>query len=87
MKVLNLKNVVRKDSPIYYRRIYSGAAVLDMMGRQVDCRLEWTVETTPFGTSSVTLNSVDDVDYPKIPLQKALKDYITELDRNGGLPV
>jgi hypothetical protein len=87
MKVLNLKDIMRKESPIYYRRLYSAAAVLDLMGRNVDCKIEWTIETTPFGTSSITLNEVQDIDYPKIPLQKALKDYISELDSSGGLPV
>jgi hypothetical protein len=85
MKISEIKNIVRKDVPIYYRRVYSGVAVLEFAGKEQDLAIDWTIETSPFGTKETTLTLADKVDYPLIPLIKELKKIVEQLDNNGKL--
>jgi hypothetical protein len=87
MKVIEIKDLTRKESPIYYRRYYSGTVSLDIMGKIQDCKLDFVIETTAFGTSEVSISNMEDVDYPKLPLIKELKSYISSRDSEGAFPV
>jgi hypothetical protein len=86
MKVLSIKNVSRKDVPIYYRRLYSGVAVLELVKDPVERRIDFSIETKPTGAKEIAVTLVDAVDYPLIPLNRELKKFIDHLDVNGGLP-
>ena len=87
MKVIEIKNVVRKDIPIYYRRLYNGLLVLDLLGKNVEVALDFQIEHLPTGMSEVAIISMGKVDYPLVPLQKELKQFISTLDSNGKLPI
>jgi hypothetical protein len=86
MKVLEIKNIVRKDVPIYYRRLYEGVLILDIAGKTIESNVEFTLETKPTGINEVIINTMEPVDYPLLPLSKEVKKFITLLDENGGLP-
>ncbi|MDR1931088.1 MAG: hypothetical protein LBQ44_10750 [Treponema sp.] len=86
MKIIAIKNIVRKDVPIYYRRLFSGVMVVELISKTVEGTLEFTIETKPTGINEVIINSMDSVDYPLLPLTREIKKYITVLDENGGLP-
>ncbi len=86
MKILEIKEVVRKDVPIYYRRVFSGIAVMDILGQRLDRRIEFAIETKPTGSKEVSVDVVDAVDYPLLTLQKELRTAIAELDKAGRLP-
>lgn len=86
MKVLDILDIARKDVPIYYRRLYTGSASLELLGKSVVRRIEFSIETKPTGAKDIQVSLVDEVDYPLIPLQKALKDTILAMDRSGALP-
>jgi hypothetical protein len=86
MKVLSIKNVSRKDVPIYYRRLYSGVAVLELIKDPVERRIDFSIETKPTGAKEIAVTFVDAVDYPLIPLNRELKKFIDHLDVDGGLP-
>jgi len=86
MKILELKDVVRKDFPIYYRRLYSGMAVIELLNKSVESALAFQIETKPAGDTEVTITSLEEVDYPLLPLKKELKKFIGELDSTGSLP-
>jgi hypothetical protein len=86
MKVLSIKDMVRKDVPIYYRRLFSGVAVLELVKEPVERRIDFSIETKPTGAKEITVTFVDHVDYPLIPLNRELKKFIDHLDVNGGLP-
>ncbi|GMO39268.1 MAG: hypothetical protein Ta2B_18960 [Termitinemataceae bacterium] len=86
MTISEIKNIVRKDVPIYYRRVYAGCAILDFAGKKHQVNLDWTIETSPFGTKETTVTVSDKVDYPLIPLIKGLKVFIEKLDNDGKLP-
>jgi hypothetical protein len=86
MRIIEIKNMTRKDMPIYYRRFYSGVAVLELVHRPVECPLDWQIEHKPTGQTEIALSLSQSVDYPLVPLQKELKKYIDSLDANGKLP-
>jgi hypothetical protein len=86
MKVVTLKDMIRKDVPIYYRMLYTGVAVIEMNDKQKDYRLDFSIEYKPTGQKEITITFIDEVDYPLVPLNKELKNYILTLETNGGLP-
>ena len=86
MKVINIKDMIRKDVPIYYRKLYTGVAVIEMSLGPVDYRIDFTIEYKPTGQKEITVTFIDNVDYPLIPLSKELKQFINNLDTEGSLP-
>ncbi|MDR1902250.1 MAG: hypothetical protein LBQ88_08240 [Treponema sp.] len=88
MKVLELKGVVRKDVPIYYRRFFSGSIVLELMNNKaVERKLEFSIETKPTGQKEIIVKLTETIDYPLVPVVKEIKQYIYNLDADGGLPL
>ncbi|MDR3325571.1 MAG: hypothetical protein LBS82_06290, partial [Spirochaetaceae bacterium] len=73
MTVREVKNIVRKDVPIYYRRVYSGIAVVEFVGKSVEFPMDWVIETSPLGTKELSVTLCDKVDYPLLPLIKEIK--------------
>ena len=86
MKITEIKDLVRKDVPIYYRRLFSGTLVIELINKTVESQIDFTVETKPTGINEVIINHMDTVDYPLLPLNKEIKKFITVLDETGGLP-
>lgn len=86
MKILELKNIVRKDFPIYYRRLYSCIAVIELINKPIEAAMAFQIETKPAGDTEVTITSIEEVDYPLLPLKKELKKIIGDLDSSGSLP-
>ena len=86
MKIINIRDIVRKDVPIYYRRLYTGVAILELMKGPADYRIDFSIEQKPTGDKEINVTFIDTIDYPLIPLSKDLKEYIYGLDSSGGLP-
>jgi hypothetical protein len=87
MRIISIKSLIRKDVPIYYRRIYSGILEIELVNEIVESNINFTVETKPTGINEVIINDMDHVDYPLLPLVKTIKRYISLLDESNGLPV
>jgi hypothetical protein len=87
MKILEVKDIVRKDVPIYYRRLYSGIAVMELINKAVEVRIDFSIETKPTGQKEILINLVDKVDYPLVPLNKELRKILDNLDSTGVIPV
>jgi hypothetical protein len=86
MRIVELKNIVRKDVPIYYRRLYNCTAVAELIGKSQDIHLDFSIELKPTGQKEILITFIDKVDYPLIPLNSALKKAIDDLDSAGSLP-
>ena len=86
MKIVEIKNLVRKDVPIYYRRLYSGIVVLELINKLVETPVDFQIEHKPTGDTEISITSMEKVDYPLVPLQKELKQFIGALDSDGKLP-
>jgi hypothetical protein len=87
MTVKQLKNIVRKDVPIYYKMFYNAIAEIELPGQVVETAIEFSLEMKPTGTKEIVVTVVDGVDYPLVPLKAALKAAIFALDRDAKLPL
>jgi hypothetical protein len=86
MKIIAIKDIVRKDVPLYYRRLYTGVAVLELLKDAEEYRLDFAIETKPTGQTVISVTFNDKVDYPLVPLTRELKKFIANMDSAGGLP-
>jgi len=86
MKVVTVKDIIRKDVPIYYRMLYTGVAVIEMTTEAADYRIDFSIETKPTGNREITVSFLDDLDYPLVPVIKELKKHIETMHQNGALP-
>ena len=86
MKVITIKDMIRKDVPIYYRKLYTGVAVIETGASPVDYRIDFSIEYKPTGQKDINIIFIDKVDYPLVPVTRELKEYINALEANNGLP-
>jgi hypothetical protein len=86
MRIVQLKNIVRKEVPIYYRRLYSGVAEFELLNRLEEHAIDFTIEVKPTGQKDVFVTMSEPVDYPLVPLMKELKKFLVNLDDTGQLP-
>jgi len=86
MRIIEIKNMTRKEMPIYYRRFYAGVAVIELVNKPVEFPIEWQIEHKATGQTEIAISFTQSVDYPLVPLQKELKKYIDSLDSDGKLP-
>ena len=86
MKVVTIKDMIRKDVPIYYRKLFTGVAVIELNSGPSNYRIDFTIEYKPTGQKDISVSFIDAIDYPLIPVTKELKKYINELETVGGLP-
>ncbi|MDR2535793.1 MAG: hypothetical protein LBD29_07160 [Treponema sp.] len=87
MRILEIKEIVRKDVPIYYRRFFSGIVAIEFLEMVVERRIDFFIETMPTGQKEIIVTIAEPIDYPLVPLIKALKATIDTLDANGELPL
>ena len=78
--------MTRKEFPIYYRRFYSGTAVMELISNPIEFSLDFQIEHKPTGQTEIALTFTQTVDYPLVPLQRELKKFISALDSDGKLP-
>jgi hypothetical protein len=86
MKIVEIKDIVRKELPIYYRRLYSGIAVLELINKTVEVPLGFQFEHKPTGQLDISITLGEQVDYPLVPLINELKKTVKALDSGGKLP-
>jgi len=86
MKINCIKDMIRKDVPIYYRKLYTGVAVIELNKGPCNYRIDFSIEYKPTGHKEIIVSFIDAIDYPLIPINRELKQYISELDSAGGLP-
>jgi hypothetical protein len=88
MKVLEIKDIVRKNVPIYYRMFYSGTARLELVNITVEHQIDFSVEMLPTGDKKVLITTPEKtIDYPLLPVLQELKAAIIALDADGKLPL
>ncbi len=86
MKILELKDLEREEGYIYYRRNFSALAILEIPGSTLEAPVEFCIETSPLGEKTIELNINNNINYPLLPVKKALKEYILLQDTEGKLP-
>jgi hypothetical protein len=87
MKLIELKELYKKDIPLFYRQEFSGLVVLeDQNNKQVETKVEFIVERSATGETDIKVDLIEDVHFPVIPVIRSLKEHIRELDKKGQLP-
>jgi len=86
MKVVAVKDVIRKDVPIYYRLLYTGVAVIELAKGTADYRIDFTVEIKPTGFKEISVTFLDALEYPLLPVIKELKVIIDKMHEDELLP-
>lgn len=86
MRIVELLNISRKETPLFYRRVYTAQAVFDSPRGRAEKDVQFTVEHRPVGGVDIQVDSIDNLDYPLIPVVRELKTYIANLDKKGSLP-
>jgi hypothetical protein len=83
MEVVDLKDIVKKDMAIDYRRMYTATVTLDMGSTTVEKKVELTLEHTPLGEVGIKVALLEDIDYPLIPVLKKITEKARVLQKDG----
>lgn len=84
MQLLTIEKLTKKDTLIYYRNQYEGTAVFSLIAdKQASVRFQSTVEIKPTGERDVTVELLDSIDYPLVPILQSLKNEISIIDQKG----
>lgn len=84
MKLLAIENLFKKDTLIYYRNQYEGTALFTLIGeKQVSVKFTSSVEIKPTGERDVTVELLESIDYPLIPILQSIKSEMREIDQKG----
>jgi hypothetical protein len=86
MKVIGLKDLQRKDTPLHYIREFHALAVLETVAGNREAPLAFTIERKPLGPPEVSVRFLDELEWPLVPLIRSVKDLVIGLDQKGGLP-
>lgn len=79
MVVLNLIEIERKESHIYYMQDFTATAVYAVASKEKKAKIAFSIEHKPTGQMDITLRFLDDVDYPLLPVIIDLKTIIKNL--------
>ena len=86
MKVVEIRSLARKETGIYYRREFSGMAVLETRGEAGEYPLSFVIEAKPIGAPEISVFLEADPAWPLLPVVTSIKHLVRELDRDGKLP-
>ncbi len=88
MQVLKLDNIKKSEGVIYYRRQYTAEAEMELPNCMERVPVSFTIETGPLGDKQFELEfDPYKINYPYIPIKKALTEYILNIDQMGALPL
>jgi len=87
MKVLELRDLSKRDFPIYYIREYTAVASFETPGGgRRDAAIAFTLEKKAVGPPEISVQILDRVDWPLLSVIKALRERVALLDQEGRLP-
>jgi len=86
MRVVELRDLFRRDSPVHYIKELTAVAVVEWNQRQSESDIAITLEHKPLGPPDVRVHLLDAVEWPTLPIIHAIKEFVVELERSGKLP-
>ena len=88
MQILKLNNVNKNEGVIYYRRHYTAEAEIELPNCVEKVPISFTIETGPLGDKQFDIDfDPQRINYPLVPIKRALKEYILNIDQLGVLPL
>lgn len=87
MRVAEIKSISKEEGYIYYINRYKATAVIEYLSKEASFPFSFYVEINPLGMRSYHVNDIPrTLDYPLLPVMKALKEYVIKMDKNRELP-
>ncbi len=86
MKIVELKELERKNGELHYRKVYTAKAVLQFPQETIERPIEIIIEHTPLGQVHTKVSLQEPISYPLLPVLKDLSSYASDLYRKGQLP-
>jgi len=86
MKVVELQNLQREEGQIFYLRKYTCDAVIELPTATEVASIFFTIETNPMGKRIIQISFPKPINYPLIPVKKALHEFILTEEIEGRLP-
>lgn len=83
---MELRNLFREEGYIYYRRNFTGDVLVEIPGQTLEAAVGFCIETDPLGQKTVEIDIKNSINYPILPIKKALKEFILIEDSEGHLP-
>jgi len=86
MKIIDISDLKKKESPLHYRKEYLGTITMDIMQQTISSPLSFTIEHKPMGPEEIKIDIQEELDYPMLPVISAVKQHIRKLMEKGALP-
>ncbi len=87
MKVVELRNLYRKNPELHYRKEFTGSAVLESVNSsRIEKPVEIVYELKATGGADIHVKLLEDINYPLLPILKSIKSLIQRMDKKGQLP-
>lgn len=86
MKVLEIKDITKKNIPLHYRNEFKGSAVFEYIPqKQEESPVEFTLEHSASGNIDISVKILKKINYPLLPAIASLKAHIRSLEKQGKL--
>ncbi len=85
MKILEIRNLAKKETHLHYRNEYSGSLIYSFSGGEEEADLTFSLERTATGQKHISINFPSSIHYPLIPAIRKVKEYVIELENRGAL--
>ncbi len=86
MRVVELRDLRRKDSPLHYIKELTAVAVVEWNEGRSENVVAITLEHRPIGPPDIEVRILDAVPWPIPAVIQSISDMIGELERTGRLP-
>ena len=86
MRVVELRDIRRKDSPVHYIKELTAVAVVEWNEDLSESEIAITLEHKALGPPEVRVRFLGSVEWPTSTVIPDISDRIVELERTGGLP-
>lgn len=86
MTVQGIQNIESEHGHVFYMRKYTAEAIIELPTATVNVFIKFSIESTPLGERIIKVQVLDSVNYPTLPLRKALTEYIDNADLRGEIP-
>jgi hypothetical protein len=87
VKVLEITNLVLKESPVLYRREFTADAIFETLDKEkLGKKIEFVLEKNHFGDSEIRVSLLEDINFPLVSIIRRIKNHIHEMDQKGLLP-
>lgn len=83
MKILEIRDIQQEEGYIYYRKKYFSTALIEIPQKNIEIPIVFIIETEPTGKRNIEITINSSIDYPLLPIIKALKEKIHEYDKEG----